>query len=211
MSACPRWSAAETEYLLELAGDVPGPLLADRYNRWAAQQGHPRRSHQALRLRAERFGYNIHAVGAWLTTGAIAQILEIAPHVPGYWAEQWPEILKPYQPKARPGSWRRGRVYISRVALRAFARCRPEQLGGIREANLLCLLENEQLAEQIAANYPSRPPNRQLRPVRCVETGEVFPTRRAAARAVFVTECNIGGALAGRIKTAGGFHWEAVA
>lgn len=46
--------------------------------------------------------------------------------------------------------------------------------------------------------------------VRCVETGEVFDSCAAAARAVGVHRFSINCVLLGRTKTSGGYHWERV-
>ncbi len=63
--------------------------------------------------------------------------------------------------------------------------------------------------------YLSRPENRAFvdsdrhaRPVRCVETGEVFPSQRAAERATGFR--SIHSVCAGRYRTSGGYHWEYV-
>ena len=46
------------------------------------------------------------------------------------------------------------------------------------------------------------------KPVRCVETGEVYPSQRAAERATGF--CTIHKVCAGRTRTSGGYHWEYV-
>jgi len=46
--------------------------------------------------------------------------------------------------------------------------------------------------------------------IRCVETGEVYRTIKAASRLTGISRANISGCLSGRRKTAGGFHWEKV-
>ncbi|MBR0392726.1 MAG: hypothetical protein IJK38_10440 [Oscillospiraceae bacterium] len=46
------------------------------------------------------------------------------------------------------------------------------------------------------------------RPVRCVETGEVYPSQRAAEKATGF--CSIHKVCAGRKRTCGGYHWEYV-
>lgn len=46
------------------------------------------------------------------------------------------------------------------------------------------------------------------KPVRCIETNEVFPTGKAAADAYGLDQKNISGVVRGRCKTTGGYHWE---
>lgn len=48
------------------------------------------------------------------------------------------------------------------------------------------------------------------RPVRCIETGEVYPSAKAASLALGVTPSAVAGVLSGYTKTARGYHWEYV-
>ena len=47
-----------------------------------------------------------------------------------------------------------------------------------------------------------------VRPVRCVETGEVFRDAAAAARALGLHRCHINNCCRGRRNEHGGLHWE---
>lgn len=44
--------------------------------------------------------------------------------------------------------------------------------------------------------------------VQCIETGEIFESRNAAAEAVGVSPSGIGRAINGEQKTSGGYHWR---
>ena len=46
--------------------------------------------------------------------------------------------------------------------------------------------------------------------VKCVETGEVFDSIREASRSMGIHFPNIVASLNGRLKTAGGYHWERI-
>ena len=46
--------------------------------------------------------------------------------------------------------------------------------------------------------------------VRCVETGEIFESQKAASKFCNVHECNICKCLKGNRITSGGYHWEYV-
>lgn len=46
------------------------------------------------------------------------------------------------------------------------------------------------------------------KPVRCVETGEVFDSMRAAAAWASLMPYDVSSAVRGEQKTAGGYHWE---
>lgn len=53
-----------------------------------------------------------------------------------------------------------------------------------------------------------RPRKGVAKPVLCVETGEIFETGAAAAKAVGRSPSAVSSALCGKIKTAGGYHWQ---
>lgn len=50
----------------------------------------------------------------------------------------------------------------------------------------------------------------QITPIRCVETGEIFPTQAAAAQSIGRCAQCIRHCLVGKQHTAGGYHWERV-
>ena len=54
--------------------------------------------------------------------------------------------------------------------------------------------------------FPKQPPNRKR--VRCVDTGEVFPSVAAAARSCGMSRASIADAVSGRRQKAGGKRWE---
>lgn len=47
----------------------------------------------------------------------------------------------------------------------------------------------------------------QPKKVKCIETGKVYESVTAAARACYITYTAISAACKGRRKTAAGFHW----
>lgn len=47
-------------------------------------------------------------------------------------------------------------------------------------------------------------------PVRCVETGEIYPSAYAAQRETGIRQSGICNCCHGKLKTTGGFHWEFV-
>lgn len=211
MTRPPRWTAAETEHLLGLAGDYPWPMLPLLYNRWAKANGYPRRTEVALRLRIDDQGGALTAVGAWITTGSIATTLGIHHATPAYWCQRHPTILQPFQRKPDPRSKRQrgGYIYVRRDRLRAFGRQCPDQLGGLPLGPLVMVLEDANLAERILEAYPNRPQRASVPvPVRCVDTGQVFPSQTAAGAACHISPSAIGEACRGRNKTAAGFRWE---
>lgn len=63
-----------------------------------------------------------------------------------------------------------------------------------------------ELKETGLGRFPKQPPN--TRRVRCVDTGEVFPSIAAAARSCGLNCSTVSAALHGRHPMAGGKRWE---
>lgn len=47
-------------------------------------------------------------------------------------------------------------------------------------------------------------------PVRCIETGEIYPTMKSASLALGLSKNRVVEVIRGKYKTAGGYHWELV-
>ena len=196
------WSPAELMQLESMAGDMPASLLTRSYRIWASLNGYPRRSKAAIESAVCRNGMSLEATGRWVTLGNIYRTLGIPADGPQRWVDTG-LLLSRHQ-----SAGRRPVQYVRRDDLLAFARQHPDRLGGIPVERLALLLEDEELAEAIAAAHPRRPWHRKA--VRCVETGKTFPTTRAAAAAIWVRRQAITYALRTG-GTAGGFHWQEVA
>jgi hypothetical protein len=175
-----RWSRMENELLHQLAGDVPFPELVERMHRTAITNGWPVRSAKSIAMRLRRTGQRARARdGEWTTTGGAADILGC----PCTRIEAWlrrkhiAEILQP----------RRFRTfrYISRRSWRRLARESPRVLGGFDVERLYGLLEDRELAEQVAREHPR--PMGDFR-IRCVETGQVWGSCSKAARELHVSQ-----------------------
>tara|TARA_R110000868_G_scaffold95493_2_gene262590 strand:+ start:270 stop:599 length:330 start_codon:yes stop_codon:yes gene_type:complete len=82
--------------------------------------------------------------------------------------------------------------YIERKAWRRLAREMPRVLGGFSVDQLFALLENRELADDIAVRFPR--PLGDWR-VRCVDTGEVFRSCGAVALRYHVTQACISEAV----------------
>lgn len=59
-------------------------------------------------------------------------------------------------------------------------------------------------------NYGSWPDKRGKQKILCVETGEIFESQIAAAKALNLQQGNISSALLGRCKQTGGYHFKLV-
>lgn len=73
--------------------------------------------------------------------------------------------------------------------------------------NLYWTTRSENLSTE---HYREAQKVKQFTPIKCVETGEVFPSQAAAARWAGIHKYGINNVLKGRQKTAGGYHWERV-
>ena len=179
----PSWGAEESEYLERLAGDAPFPELLSRMRRQATRQSWPSRSERAIRERIRRIGQRARArSGAVTSTGGVALLLGC----PATRVEAWlrrPRVLAILQPR-----WVGKTRYIERSAWRQLAREMPRILGGYSVDALYALLEDRELAEQVAAAWPR--PCGDWR-VRCVETGRIYPSCGHAAREHHVTQACI--------------------
>lgn len=179
----PRWTRAEADFLESLAGQYPIREIAGRYRRMATIEGWPFRSNQAVHLKMVRMGYRTRVrAGEWVTTGGAADLLGC----PCARVEAWlrfkrnREILRPV--------WRGAFRYVSRRSWRRLARQRPQALGGFSADRLFALLEDRDLAEQVAARYPR--PRGDWR-IRCLETGREWPSAVVAARELHVSQAAI--------------------
>ncbi len=179
----PRWTPAETDYLESLAGEYPMKEIGRRYRRHAGLEGWPKRTDKAIQLKLTALGHPTRVrAGEWLTTGGAADLLGCSCARVEAWfrSKRNSEILNP--------QWRGKFRYVSRRNWRKLARQRPQALGGFSADQLFALLEDRELAEQVAARYPR--PRGDWR-VRCIETGQVWPSAVKAAAELHVSQSAI--------------------
>jgi len=182
-----RWTKPESDYLESMAGDLPFREIVSRYQRHATEQCWPVRTKAALRHRITRLGYSARVTtGQWTSMGGAAQILGCSHSRVEKWLSRArvAAILRP----VRCGTFQ----YVSRKNWRRLAREMPHQFGGFDVERLYCLLEDRELAEAVARRYPL--PRGDWR-VRCVETGQVWPSQIQAARALNVSREAISSAI----------------
>lgn len=182
-----RWLPEEAAHLDQLAGDVPFAVLVKSMRGKAKQRGWPVRSAKSITERLNRTHQPRRArVGDWTSCYGAAEILGCA----GSRIEAWlrrPRIVEVLDIRV-VGTVR----YVSRASWRRLARVMPRVLGGFSADALFLLLEDRQLAESVAAQYPQAIGDWRIR---CVETGQIWPSCNAAAKKLHVSQAAISKAI----------------
>lgn len=194
------WSPEEIASLEAIAGHTYTPRVIETYNRWAKRNGFPVRTRTSVLSVCSRYKISRQADGLFLTSGKIAEILGVAIDIPQRWAERG------YIPTIHSGKKCDPR-YFNRRDLVKLAKQQPDLFGGIERDRLFSLLEDSDLADSIATRFPRR--RGTGTPVQAIESGRIFPSVSAAARALHVTPQGIHSAM--RINgTCAGFSWRKV-
>lgn len=185
-----RYSAEEIDHLESLVGEVPLGVLVRRHAAWAKAHGAPVRTERAVHQFLKSRGHYVEPIGEFVRTSAILEALRCSQNlIEGWVARGWIRpTLVPSKPTRnaprRPSARRRIRRAFRRADLRTMAREHPEAFAGARRGPLFVLLEDEELADRIARDFPRRATClRPERPVMNLETRERYPSIRAAARA----------------------------
>jgi hypothetical protein len=185
-----RWSQDEIAHLDQMAGELPFAVLVKSMRGKAKQRGWPVRGAKAIAERMTRTHQPRRArVGEWTSCYGAAEILGC----PGSRVEAWVrrrQVRDVLEPRV-VGTVR----YISRASWRRLARVMPRVLGGFSADALFLLLEDRQLAESVAAQYPQSIGDWRIR---CVETGQIWPSCIAAARELNVSQAAISKAIRDR-------------
>jgi len=193
------WSEAEDEYLMGLAGDLPMPLLQAAWAAEAGKHGWRNRNAHALRTRIYRLGCLSTPTGKWMT---VSGLLGLGIHRKTI--SDW--LTQGVIPSVLTGG--RNLRYFKRSDVRALARREPWRFGGCDADELFMVLENRELADRIAAEYPFRQST--STPVRCLDTGRVWPSAAAAAKAMYCTQQALNDGLREGRRVVG-MRWERVA
>jgi hypothetical protein len=196
------WTKEEDNCLELFVGDKLWPTVPSTYNQWARRNGFPERTRTALLKRVELKRWRRRVEGAWITTGTIAQALNLSYRAPEYW------IAECGLPATRLGEGRSYPYYIRRSDLVKFARRRRDLFAGYPRRDLYRLLEDPELAIELAGMRRQRP---RMTAVQCVETGQRFKSISEAARAAaFVSSQRLRQVLDEPTRTANGHHWISV-
>jgi len=182
-----RWTPEEIDHLETLTGDVPFAVLVKSMRCAARQHGWPVRGAKAIAERMTRTNQPRRArIGEWTSCYGAAEILGC----PGSRVEAWvrrQQVREVLEPRV-VGTVR----YISRASWRRLARVMPRVLGGFSADALFLLLEDRQLADSVAAQYPQSIGDWRIR---CIETDQIWPSCIAAARELNVSQAAISKAI----------------
>ena len=179
MGKHPTWLPPEADLLESLAGDTPFPDVVRLMQREGKLRGWPPRSARAIQTRLLRTGHSARIRdGQYVTSGGVGLILGCpADRVVGWMAR--PEVRRILEPR-RIGAV----LYVDRSGWRRLARQQPRILGGFPVERLYALLEDQELAERVAAAYPRQVGDYSIR---CLETGQVWASSATAAAELHVT------------------------
>jgi hypothetical protein len=193
-----RWSQEELEFIERIAGDIPYHIIVRTYNNWAGKNGYPQRTMDGIKAICLKHGISLRPQGRWVTTMYIAEVLDIPFQTVTGWTAAG------YLPRCT----RARRLYVHRSSIHELAASRPHLFAGISADRVYALIEDEDLAQQIARDYPR---NRfRHKGVRAVEKNAVYPSLRVAAKSLPAAHTSIMRAIHTGQPFAG-YHWEYVA
>jgi len=164
-----RWSAEDIETLTDLTGELPWQMVVAEFNR-----RRPARTEYAMLNKVDQLRLLRKPEGEFIAICAIKALT-------GYSSEKiclW--IDSGDLPAVARSEATNSPRYISRKNLRAFARKRPDQFGGMGQAELTQLLDCEKLAAKIVEMRLPKLSN--SIEIECIETRRRFSSIAAAAR-----------------------------
>ncbi|MEN9784499.1 MAG: hypothetical protein RJA24_1842, partial [Pseudomonadota bacterium] len=186
--------------LQDLAGDYPLPLLTQHFNRWARANNRPTRTARAIEHQSRALGLSLESTGEYISTGTFQH----------FYSPKNDRIFDRLRRWHSDGLLRvyciGGHRFVRRSKIRRLALSRPDLFAHLSRSALVQLLDSEHAADTVLLTQPPRPYNR-FRPVRCLDTGILYPSVAAAARAVYVSTRAIYNAAVGRSSVAAGYRW----
>lgn len=179
---------------------MPLEILVRTFNVQNTNQGFAERSAHSIKNKLSHLGYLYEPTYKYLSTHDLAKTLGVTKNVIKYWIARGLRGTKNRAVKGSP-------QYFTPENVRKFAREHMAYFGGFKRINLFFVFEDEELVDEILNQYPKRyVPTCQPKRVRCVETGQIYRSQTAAARAVFVTTTAVSRAIR-RGHRAGGYHF----
>ena len=194
------WSPDEEMTLEILAGTLPFPDLCKRMRMLARKRGWPIRSNTAVRVRIDRLGLSQRCKEDNFSRTELSRLLGVHPCLVRKWINSYG---LGYRKIAR------SQIAISIDHLKAFFQAHPQHFADIPLDKAAALLGDDFTQAIYQRSLSVKPRRRRCRPVLCVDTGEVFPSVRAAGRAKFITYSAILDSMR-RGGRSGGYQWQYV-
>ena len=172
-----KWTQEEDEMLIELAGSSPKDQIVRTFKKYAVGKRQRPRTHEAIRIRANRLGLSLVPEVGMLSIQKIAHKLGVDADRVRYWKKLGLRITY----KTKTGH------YISEEEIARFARSRPDRFSGIKYERLMEVIGSIELCRFIVLNYPKRVEFlMKARRVMCTDTQDntrkVFPSIYAASK-----------------------------
>ena len=197
------WSELDVQILQDIAESLPPSKLVQVFNNLAAKNNRPTRTRNAIFLKCNDLNLSVYPVYSTLTTDRIIASLKIDDNTIYKW------INRKGLRTTRGSKKARSRHYITIQDFRSFARKHPEELAGVDSIELFFLVEDQDLVDYIKENYPKAVKHSRPMKVRCIETGQVFPSQAKAAKHFNLYRSALFRAIKYG-KTAAGYHFEPV-
>lgn len=194
------WSKEDLQILRNIAESLPPRKLVQTYNTIAAKKKRPQRTRHAIYLKCNDLKLSVTPLYNTLTTSHIAQSLCLDENVVYRWIKKGLNTTRGCQ-KAR------SHHYIAIRDLRKFAQKYPYEFSGVDSTELFILIEDQQLVDYIKETYPKRIKRGGPMKVRCIETGEIFPSQAAACQRFHLYRSALYRAVKYGSATAG-YHFE---
>lgn len=194
------WSQEDLQILRDIAESLPPRQLVQVFNNLASKQNRPTRTRNAIYLKCNDLKLSVYPLYNTLTTDRIVSALKIDENKIYRWISRGLKTTRGSHKNA-------ARHYITIEHLRKFARLHPEEFAGVNRDELFMLIEDKDLADQIKEQHPKRIFGAMR--VRCLETGEVFPSQAAAAKHFYLYRSALYRAVKYG-KAVGGYHFQRV-
>lgn len=195
------WTDEELYILQGCIGEVPWPMVANRYNCEAAQQKYPKRTQAAIKHKCNHLGLSRICIGEWIKATTVSKSLGVSVSTVNRWIHGGKLEAKQFKTGKKGSTF-----YIKRLWLRRFARENPTLFGGLDFCVLFSLLDSEPLASELVEM--SMPANTMQTSVLCIETGKQYKSLAQAAQSCFISRRRISHALKNSTTMAGGYHWQ---
>ena len=194
----PAWSEDEKHFLETLAGNFPSNELVKRFQNKSKREGWPTRTDGAVKTEIKRLGLSLWCVWDNVNPSELARTLGVSRDRVELWCEKG---LLPYRYVAG------GKRAIELRGFTKFCRQHPGRLAGIDPERIEWLTRDSGVGEAIAKLPP--PTLGYPQPVKRLDTGEEFPSVKAAARASCIHPSSLREAIA-RGGTSAGTKWQYV-